>query len=104
MYLGLEMLSLSLYALIAFNRHSGDAAEARRAVREAVLTVGRALVTTSAALALGFGALALSPWQSVASFGFVASLAIVAALVSTLLVLPALIQLRANGSSWKQPG
>ncbi|MEE8580569.1 MAG: MMPL family transporter, partial [Myxococcota bacterium] len=61
------------------------------AMRDAVRHVGRALVTTSVALALGFSALALSPWQSVASFGLVSAVAILAALAATLWVLPALV-------------
>jgi len=61
------------------------------AVRETVHHVGRALVTTSAALAVGFAALALSPWQSVANFGLISSVAILGALVADLLVLPALL-------------
>lgn len=53
--------------------------------------VGQALISTSLALALGFSALALSPWQTVASFGLVSAVAILAALFSVLLVLPALV-------------
>ena len=62
-----------------------------RAVRETVHHVGRALVTTSIALAVGFAALALSPWQSVANFGLISSVAILGALLADLLVLPALL-------------
>ncbi|MCZ6784856.1 MAG: MMPL family transporter [Proteobacteria bacterium] len=68
-----------------------DSADLSSAVREAVHHVGPALVTTSLALSLGFAALALSPWQSVASFGLVSAVAIAAALASTLIVLPALV-------------
>ena len=57
----------------------------------AVRHVGRALVTTSFALALGFASLLASPWTSVASFGAVAALAILGALLADLLVLPALL-------------
>ena len=61
------------------------------AIREAVPHVGRALITTSVALALGFLALLSSPWGSIASFGVVAAIAILAALAADLLVLPALL-------------
>lgn len=61
-----------------------------QAVHDAVLHVGRALASTSFALAIGFAALALSPWQSIASFGLLSAVAILGALLADLLVLPAL--------------
>ena len=63
------------------------------AIDGAVLHTGRALVTTSFALAVGFLALGLSPWRSVASFGLLAGVAILVALASVLVVLPALLHL-----------
>ena len=61
------------------------------AIKESVLHVGRALITTSIALALGFLVLLLSPWKSIEAFGVVAAIAILAALLAVLIVLPALI-------------
>jgi predicted RND superfamily exporter protein len=49
------------------------------------------VVTTSLALSLGFLTLMASAWQSISSFGLFVSLAILAALLATLFVLPALI-------------
>jgi predicted RND superfamily exporter protein len=60
-------------------------------MRHAVLHVGRAVVTTSVALSLGFLTLMMSAWQTIASFGFFVSLAIMGALAASLFVLPALI-------------
>jgi len=60
------------------------------AIAEAYARTGRALVTTSVALAAGFLTLTLSSWHSIASFGLVAAVAIVLALVATLVVLPPL--------------
>lgn len=68
----------------------GGASHAQ-AVHDAVLHVGRALATTSFALALGFAALALSPWQSIAHFGLLSAVAILVALAADLVVLPALM-------------
>ncbi len=62
-----------------------------RAMREAVHNTGRAVITTSFALALGFLTLMASAWQSISSFGFFVAIAILGALVASLLVLPALI-------------
>ena len=52
---------------------------------------GRAIVTNSLTLTLGFLTLMASAWQSISSFGFFVALAILGALVSTLFVTPALI-------------
>lgn len=43
------------------------------------------------ALALGFSTRAPSPWRSVASFGLLSALSILAALAAALIVLPALL-------------
>jgi predicted RND superfamily exporter protein len=67
------------------------------AIRGAVLHVGRAVVTTSVALSLGFLTLMASAWQTIASFGFLLSLAILGALAASLFVLPALIFAFARG-------
>ena len=61
------------------------------AMHEAVLHVGRAVATTSISLALGFAALTLSSWNTIASFGALAAVAILGALASVLVVLPALV-------------
>jgi hypothetical protein len=60
------------------------------AITDAYARTGRALITTSVALAAGFLTLTLSSWHSIASFGLVATVAIVLALVATLVVLPPL--------------
>ena len=63
------------------------------AVREATRHCGRAVVTTSCALVLGFLAMTISEFQSVANIGVLSAAAITAAAVSELLVLPALLSL-----------
>ena len=62
-----------------------------RAMSEATRNVGKAVITTSAALALGFLSLMISSWQSVSRFGLISALAILCALAATILVLPALL-------------
>ena len=64
------------------------------AMHGAVLHVGRAVANTSIALALGFGALTLSSWRTISAFGGLAAVAIACALVSVVVVLPALMTLR----------
>lgn len=81
----------AIHLLADYQRRRARGASAQDAIEGAVERVGRALVTTSIALAAGFLALAFAPWQTLASFGFVAAVAIAAALVADLVVLPALV-------------
>jgi len=70
-------------------RDAGDTSH--EAMGAALRHSGRAVVTTSIALSLGFLTLMMSAWQTVATFGFFVALSIMGALVATLLVLPALV-------------
>jgi hypothetical protein len=87
----------AIHILDRLRRQRQAGATRALAVHDGVRRVGRAVATTSFALALGFGALALSPWQSIASFGLLSAVAILGALVADLLVLPAFF-LRLGGS------
>jgi predicted RND superfamily exporter protein len=81
----------TIHLLVQYRRRRRKGAAAPQAMREASLHVGRGVVTTSVALALGFFVLTLSSWQSVASFGFLSGLAILGAMGADLIVLPALV-------------
>ena len=81
--------SIHLLSQYALHRKKGGAAH--EAMRGALQQTGRAIVTTSIALSLGFLTLMMSAWQTVASFGFFVAIAIMGGLVATLLVLPALV-------------
>ncbi len=81
----------SIHILHRYRTRRLEGDEPRRAIREAIQHTGRAVVTTSLALALGFLTLMASAWQSIASFGFFVALAILGALLASLFVLPALI-------------
>ncbi len=81
----------TVHLLTQYRRRRARGLEAAISIEQAVVHVGRALITTSIALALGFLSLVVSPWSSVASFGVVASVAISVALLADLVVLPALI-------------
>lgn len=61
----------------------------REAMHTAIVQCGRAIVTTSIALAVGFLTLTVSAWQTISGFGLCVSIAVTVALVATLLVLPA---------------
>jgi predicted RND superfamily exporter protein len=81
----------AVHLLSQYRRGRGSGQSSRAAIRFAVEHVGRASVTTSVALSLGFLALALSSWGIVFRFGLIASAAILVALVVTLVVVPAVI-------------
>jgi predicted RND superfamily exporter protein len=81
----------TIHLLERFRIHRNAGLPGAASMERSIQEVGTPLVSTSVALAIGFSALALSPWRSVASFGLVSGVAILAALVSVLLVLPALV-------------
>jgi len=81
----------ALHLLSAYRR-LGEAGLARKAAIEAAIhDVGRALLTSAAALGAGFLVLVFVPWKSLASFGAVSVVAIAASLLADLLMLPALL-------------
>ncbi len=80
-----------IYLTSAYKRRRDAGYASRDAIRGAVLEVGRAVVTTSLALALGFLTLMGSAWHAVSSFGVAVALAIIVALAGALLVFPAMI-------------
>ncbi len=81
----------AIHLLSQYRRLVGSGVEPPAAIRGATLHVGRAVVTTSVALTIGFFALSLSDWRSISSFGVLSGVAILGALVAVLLVLPALV-------------
>ncbi|MCZ6782102.1 MAG: MMPL family transporter [Proteobacteria bacterium] len=81
----------TVHLLSQYRRRIDAGVPPTAAIHESVVHVGRAVVTTSFALAAGFFVLTLSSWASVASFGFLSGISILAALVADLVVLPALL-------------
>ena len=81
----------ALHVVVPFYERRKAASSAATALEAAVRSRGRALCTTSLALGVGFFALSLSPWKSIASFGVVSGIGILGALVANLVVLPALL-------------
>jgi predicted RND superfamily exporter protein len=83
--------AIHLLAQMQKRRQRGDPLAS--AMHGAARHVGRAVVTTSCALALGFSSLGLSSWQTISHFGALSALAVLGALCAVLLVLPALVSL-----------
>ena len=81
----------ALHVVVPFHVRRKAASSTAVAIEAAVRSRGRALCTTSLALSVGFFALALSPWKSIASFGVVSGIGILGALLADLVVLPALL-------------
>ncbi len=86
-----------LHAFTAERRRGVGLVEATRSSGR---HVGRAIVTTSGTLAIGFLAMLVSRFQSMANIGLLSAASIVAAFAAELLVLPALIS---AWSSWRSP-
>jgi predicted RND superfamily exporter protein len=74
--------------------------EVDEAVAASVAHVGRPVIVSALVLAAAFWSLTVSPMSSVASFGFLAGLAILVALAADLLVLPALLLRRTLGDAY----
>jgi predicted RND superfamily exporter protein len=81
----------SIHILMRYQALLERGATPSAAIRGAIMYTGRAVVTTSLALSLGFLTLLASAWHSISSFGFFIAVGIVGALVASLLVLPALV-------------
>jgi hypothetical protein len=81
----------AVHVLDYYKRRRSEGESQRLAITAALHHTGRAVVTTSVALSLGFLTLMMSAWQTVASFGFFVALSITGALTATLFVLPALL-------------
>ncbi len=84
----------AVHLLCRHKRLRAAGLDTHRAMRDAEVDVGRAVVASSAALAAGFASLTTSAWGSVSAFGVVAAIAIACALFATLLLLPALVEAR----------
>jgi predicted RND superfamily exporter protein len=81
----------TVHLLSHFKSRRMTGSTAPEAIRHAVLFVGRPVITSSVALAVGFLSLMTSSWQTVSSFGFFVGIGILGALVADLFVFPALV-------------
>ena len=81
----------TIHFLTAYARERRSGHEPSDALRRAITGVGEAVIATSTALALGFLSMLASPFPSISSLGFMSAVAISAATLADLIVLPALI-------------
>jgi predicted RND superfamily exporter protein len=79
----------TIHVSLRYQRERTAGATRQDAIGTTLQTVGEAVVITSVCLALGFAVLMFSRWGGLVSFGLLASLGIVFALIGDLLLLPA---------------
>jgi len=79
----------TIHVSLRYQRERKAGAGRLDAIKTTLTTVGEAVVITSMCLALGFAVLMFSRWGGLVSFGFLASLGVVFALIAVLLLLPA---------------
>ncbi len=89
----------TIHLLEAYLRHRRAGAGADAAVDESLQTVGRAMMRTSVVATLGFLVLCFSEFLPLLYFGLFTAVAMVAAMVADLVVLPALLLLAERESS-----
>lgn len=81
----------TIHLLTAYRRERARGAGTEPAVRSSVRLVGRAVITTTALLVIGFGALGLSELPMMRLWGYLACACLIFALLADLIVLPALL-------------
>src|SRR5512134_3548683 len=81
----------TIHFLTAYARERRSGRDPEDALRRAIANVGEAVIATSVALALGFFSMLASPFPSISSLGLLSAIAIIAATLADLIVLPALI-------------
>ena len=86
----------TMHVALRYLRERAAGASSRRAIRCALERVGEPLLVTGCCLALGFAVLMFSRWGGLVSFGLLASLGIVLALVGDLLLVPAALSGRSE--------
>jgi predicted RND superfamily exporter protein len=90
----------TIHFLTSYSRKRRAGIDRLSALRAAITSVGAAVITTSAALSLGFLSMVASPFASIANLGLLSALAIVAATLADLLVLPVLILTVSRAPAW----
>ena len=80
-----------------FYRYFGESGDTRDSVRKTLRTTGRALLTTSIVLTLGFLTYTFSAMKNLAHFGLITAVAITLAFLADVIVAPALVTLATRG-------
>jgi len=94
----------TIHFMHGFRRYYERGAEAPVAVRETLLSTGRALTITSLAMSASFFVQMFGTMTNVANSGFVTGFTILAAWVADLTLSPALVTLAARFAERRHPG
>jgi uncharacterized protein len=81
----------TIHFLFSFRDALRRTADVPTAVRETVRSIGLAIIITSVVMALGFGVFLFASFKTMATFGTLASVTMLSAIVSELLITPALL-------------
>jgi hypothetical protein len=88
----------TIHFLTAYARERGSGFDPVASLLRAISSVGEAVLITATALALGFLSMMASPFSSAGNIGLLSAIAIIAATLADLLILPALI---ATVAGWR---
>jgi len=84
----------TIHFLHHYNKMRRQGASASDAVERTMLVKGRALMSSSAILCIGFGVLLFSSFMPVVYFGLLSAIIMIAAVVGDLIILPAILMCR----------
>ena len=82
----------TIHFLHNFKRYHGESGNVRNAVEKTLLSTGRAIFVTTVVLCIGFFVFMTADMANVIRFGFITGITIILALLSDLLLAPALMQ------------
>ncbi|MBN1833499.1 MAG: MMPL family transporter, partial [Deltaproteobacteria bacterium] len=84
----------TIHLLTEYRRSRSGSRAVSETVREVIFTKGRAIVSSSAILCIGFGVLVLSRFAPTMNFGMLSAIIMITALIGDLVVLPSVILLK----------
>jgi len=93
----------TVHFMYHFQHHYTRLNDAKAAIRNTLHTSGRAMLTTSIVLCLGFSQLMWSSMHNITNFGMLISMTIFFALVADFLLAPALMMIMFGKKSMKKP-
>ena len=87
----------TIHFLSRYNRERKQGLSIAKAVETTMLVKGRALLSSSAILCVGFGILVLSSFMPIVYFGALSALIMITAVIGDLIVLPAVLMIKGTG-------
>ena len=88
----------TIHFCLGYLKYRSRGNEVLVSLERSIQTVGEAVVTTSICLAFGFSVLVLSRWGGLVTFGFLASIGVLLALLADVFILPSAVALQKTAS------